>query len=204
MSPSALGTITKLADRDLGLNQKERVILEILYPGELLEDIITKINQARGSIVASSRTFGGSPTRERGGAADRVGIGQTVTNLGRILTSGGADIGAAKNIVSSFFRAGEAPEFTNKEYEKIAELIISDDPEVLRKALTDTTKIDGALQIIRKAIEAVSASQPRVLATTTATEDVGEFVDPIISDTLSGIVGTISPSTAEKIQQAVQ
>ena len=57
-SSSATGTVTTLADAPMGINRKERVILEILYPDGQVDDVINQINQARGSIVASNKTFG--------------------------------------------------------------------------------------------------------------------------------------------------
>jgi hypothetical protein len=201
-SSSATGAVTKLSDMDLGINQKERIILEILYPGDKLDDIIVKINQARGSIVASNRTFGGSQTAERSGSAGRVGVGQGLADVGRVVTSNGLDFGAAANIVTRMF-GGKKPPFTNDQYKKIAQLVISEDANVLESALTDQATLDAVYRAFAKAINVVSSSQPRVQFSTGATEGIGDVFDPIASSALSALISTISPETANKIQQNV-
>ena len=198
-SSSATGTISKLADMDLGINQKEREILEILYPGEKLEDIIVKINQARGSIVASNRTFGGSPTAERAGSSSRVGMGQTVADVGRIVSSNGLDVGATASIVTRMF-GGKKPPFTDDQFKKIAQLVISEDANLLESALTDQTALDAMYRAFGKAINVVSASQPRVQLATGVTEGIGDVYDPVASGALEGLISTISPETAERIR----
>ena len=200
-SSSATGTVTKLADGQMGINQKEREILEILYPGELIQDILVKVNRARGSIVAANRTFGGSQTAERTAAGDRIGLGQTVADVGRVVASGGSDILATAGIVTRMF-GGKKPPFTDEQFKEIARLVISEDADLLEAAITDQTKIDAMLRAFKKAIDIVSGSQPRVTALTDTTEPIGNVVDPTISGALAGIVSTVSPETGRKIQAA--
>jgi hypothetical protein len=197
-SPSATGAISKLGDMDLGINQKEREILETLYPGDKLEDIIVKINQARGSIVASNRTFGGSQTGERVGAASRVGVGQGLADVGRVVMSNGLDIGATASIVTRMF-GGKKPPFTDDQFKKIAQLVISEDADLLESALTDQTALDAMYRAFGKAINVVSASQPRVQLATGVTEGIGDVYDPVASTALEALISTISPSTRAKI-----
>ena len=203
-SPSAVGSVTKLADNQLGISTKEREILEILYPGDKIEDIIVKINKARGSIVAESGMFGGAPTAERLGAASRVGqVGQTAADIVRVVNSSGMDIGATASLVTRLF-GGKKPPFTDEQYIQIAKLVIEEDAEVLRRALTDQTTTDQVLGVFRKAINALGASQPRTAGTTQATEGSGDNYNPVVSGALEGIIQTIKPSTKNKIQQVVQ
>ncbi len=198
-----IGTVNKLADDPLsGITKSERDILEILYPGEKLEDIVTKINLASGAAKAEGGIFKGSPTALREGAGSRVGqVGQTVADITRVVNSGGLDIGATTNIVTRLF-GGKKPPFTDDQFKQIAELVVSEDADVLRRALTDDTQIDAVLQVFRKAITALGASQPRVTALTDVTESVGDVADPIMSGALEGIVNTISDSTKQKVMQA--
>ena len=202
-SPQRLSTINKLADDPLSnLSKNEQQILQTLYPGEKLDDIIKKINLTSGAIKAESNIFKGSPTAGREGAADRVGqVGQTVADITRFVNSGGLDIGATTNIVSRLF-GGKKPPFTDDQFKQIAELVISEDPEVLRRALTDDTQLDAALQVFRKVITGLGASQPRVTVLTDTTEGVGELIDPAVSGALEGIVNTISDNTKQKVMQA--
>ena len=95
------------------------------------------------------------------------------------------------------------PPFTNDQYREIAKLVISEDADLIQSAITDKTKIDAMLAAFRRAINVVSGSQPRVVATTELTESVGEVVDPTATGALTGLISTVSPATAKKIQQAV-
>ena len=201
-STSATGTVTKLADAPMGINQKEREILEILYPGDKIEDIIVKVNQARGSIVASNKVFGGSPSGERIASGDRVGIGQTLADVGRVVASGGTDVLATAGIVTRLF-GGKKPPFTNDQYKEIARLVVTEDADLLEAAITDQTKLDALLRVFRKAIDIVSGTQPRVTIAESGTEKIGDVIDPTLSGALSGIITTIKPSVAKKIQDAV-
>ena len=194
-----IGTVNKLANET-----ETRDILEILYPGENLDEIVNKINLASGAARAEAGIFKGSPTAGREGSASRVGqVGQTVADITRVVNSGGMDIGATTNIVTRLF-GGKKPPFTDEQFEQIAKLVVSEDSEALRRALTDETQLDAALQVFRKAINALGASQPRVTGTTSLTEGIGDTYDPVVSGALEGIIQAIKPSTANKIQQVVQ
>ena len=200
--PQKVSMINKLADDPLtNMSKNEQQILQALYPGEKLDDIITKINLTSGAIKAEGNIFKGSPTAGREGAASRVGLGQTVADVGRVVASNGLDIGATANIVTRIF-GGKKPPFTDEQFEQIAKLVVSEDSEVLRRAMTDDTQIDAIFQAFRKAISALGASQPRVTALTEVTEPIGNVVDPTISGALAGIVSTVSPETGRKIQAA--
>jgi len=189
-----IGTVNKLAGET-----ETRDILQILYPGENLDDIVIKINLASGAAKAEAGIFKGSPTALREGAGDRVGqVGQTVADITRVVNSGGLDIGATTNIVTRLF-GGKKPPFTDEQFEQIAKLVISEDEAVLREALTDTTKLDKGLQVFRKIIDVVGSSQPRVTALTNTTEPIGDALDPVASGALEGIVNTISDSTKQKV-----
>ena len=201
--PQKVSIINRLADDPLtDMSKNEQQILQALYPGEKLDDIITKINLTSGAIKAEGNIFKGSPTAGREGAANRVGLGQTVADVGRVVASNGLDIGATANIVTRIF-GGKKPPFTDEQFEQIAKLVVSEDPELLRRAMTDDTQIDAIFQAFRKAINALGASQPRVTALTDVTEPVAETVDSAATGALTGLISTVSPSTALKIQQAV-
>jgi len=202
-SSSATGTVTKLADAPMGINQKEREILEILYPEDQVDDVINQINQARGSIVASNKTFGGSPTAERTGSSGRVGMGQTVADVGRIVSSNGLDVGATANIVTRMF-GGKKPPFTDAQYKRIAELVVSENADLLEASLTDQTRMDALYGAFRKAINTLGASQPRVQFATGETEGVGDIYDPLASGALEALIQGMSPSTQRKVQEVAQ
>ena len=200
--PQKLSMINKLADDPLtNMSKNEQQILQALYPGEKLDDIITKINLTSGAIKAEGNIFKGSPTAGREGAANRVGLGQTVADIGRVVTSGGTDILATAGIVTRLF-GGKKPPFTDEQFEQIAKLVVSEDSEVLRQALTDDAQVVRVLEIFRKAIDALGASQPRVTALTNVTESVGEDVDPVVSGALEGIINRITPDAKQKVIQA--
>jgi len=199
---SPVGTVTKLADRDLGINSKEREILEIIYPGEKIESIIEKINKAKGAVVAESKMFGGSPSAERLGMASRVGeVAGGMADVARVVNSAGMDIGATTSLITRIF-GGKKPPFTDEEYVQIAKLLIEENPEVLRRAMTDETALDSVLGSLATLIRSLGASQPRVTALTDSTENIGEPIDASISASLEAIINTMSPSSKEKVLDA--
>lgn len=207
-SGSKVGTISKLADKPDEINLKEREILEILYPNEKIDDIILKINQARGSIMASQKTFGGSQTGSRVGRSERVGLGQGLADFGRIVLSNGMDVGAVGSIVQRFF-GGKSPDFTNEQFKEIGRLLVSKDADLLERNLTDQARIDALYNIIGKAVNTVKgSSQARVEAAVSATEGAGDIIDPAISANASAainaLIQTVNPDAAAQIQEAAQ
>ncbi len=112
--------------------------------------------------------------------------------------SNGLDIGASANIITRMF-GGKKPPFTDDQYKEIAQLVVSENADLLEKSLTDNTSIDAIYNAFAKAINAVSASQPRVIASTKLTEGVGDIYDPVVSGALDGLIQTISPKTKDKI-----
>ena len=79
--------------------------------------------------------------------------------------------------------------------EQLARMVLSEDAELLRRALTDTSAREA---LALKVTQIVNLMQ-RGGASAAAIE-TGEFVQT--SPTISEITQTISPSAAEKVQQA--
>ena len=118
------------------------------------------------------------------------------------MASGGTDVLATAGIVTRLF-GGKKPPFTNDQYKEIARLVVTEDADLLEAAITDQTKLDALLRVFRKAIDIVSGTQPRVTIAESGTEKIGDVIDPTLSGALSGIITTIKPSVAKKIQDAV-
>ena len=100
------------------------------------------------------------------------------------------------SIVTRMFR-GKKPPFTDDQFKKIAQLVISEDADLLEASLTDQTRTDALYGAFRKAINTLlGASQPRVQFATGATEGIGDIYDPVASGALEALVSTISPTAA--------
>tara|TARA_R110002020_G_C16297919_1_gene772929 strand:+ start:1418 stop:3442 length:2025 start_codon:yes stop_codon:yes gene_type:complete len=207
-SGSKVGTVSKLSDKPDEINLKEREILEILYPDEKIDDIVAQINQARGSIMASQKTYGGSQTGSRVGRAERVGLGQGLADFSRVVLSNGMDIGAVGSIVKRFF-GGKSPEFTDEQFKKIGRLIVSNDADLLERNLTDQARIDALYNVIGKAVNTVTgSSQARVETAVSATEGAGDMfnlsISSSVSPALDALIQTINPDAAAQVQEAAQ
>jgi|TARA_R100000479_G_scaffold176509_1_gene131621 hypothetical protein len=193
---SSAGMINKLGDSAKeGFNKNEREILEILYPGEKLDDILEKINQAKSTIFAESKIFQGPKTAEMLAGSGRVGtVGQDAANIARVISSGGTDLGATKSLLQRMFGSDDIP-FTNDQLKKIGEFVVETDPEVLRRALTNETNVDAVYRLFSNAIQIISSTQPRSLLTERAVEPYSDAG----AGALDAIIQTITPNTKEKI-----
>ena len=84
------------------LNKKESLILQKIYPDEVLDNVVDKINLAKASIMAQGKIMGGSPTAETLGAGSRVGTVDDAYAFTRVIASGGADRGAGVQLLKKF------------------------------------------------------------------------------------------------------
>jgi hypothetical protein len=122
--------LSRLDDADA---TQMRMILTKLYPEDSVEAALKKINLAARSIRTSQRVLGGSQTAITQAAQRRVGTeGQLVPNLMAFIRG---DMMAPLRIARD--RLGKKAEnLSQEQLTRIAELLVTENPNMLRKALT--------------------------------------------------------------------
>ena len=166
---STVGAMTDTKDAV----RAERVILEIVYPGESFDEIVRKMNQMMKTVKAESLASAtkGSKTAPITEASKRVGVKSGLANMARVFASGGTDLPAVRSVIGGLFPDKNAPKFTDPELVKISELIVEENSDIIRKALTDQTALEQLGLRISSLVNRLvgtgfGASQPRTEAIT--------------------------------------
>jgi len=112
---------------------KQGAILRTIYPGDELDGILTRIGTAAQSQAAKNKVLGGSDTAASIMQAQRTGSTITADELASAAT--GSPM-AAFRVVSKML--GESNKgMSEQDRQRVAQILISEDPEIVRKALRD-------------------------------------------------------------------
>jgi hypothetical protein len=151
--------------------------------------------------MAQGRIMGGSPTAETTKATSRVGTVDDAYALTRVLASGGTDIGAGVQLLKKFIPT-KSNALNDEQMTQVARLLISEDKDLLRNALTNNEARQQLIQKINELTDRFVAGLAKAgvqegsdltenasivtdaLATEENAEDqqVNEAIEPIIKD----------------------
>lgn len=177
----------KFSDLDL----KERMVLEKLYPGDAAEAAFKKLELAAQSIKTAQKVLGGSPTTITDQGVKRIGTAGGLADASSLL---GGDLMAGVRLAKRFL-GGEAAGLSDKQLEQVAKMVVSEDAELLRRALTDNSARVALANKVNQIVNLMQQAGAGVAAIET-----GEAVQT--SPTIDRLTKTISPTVADKIKQA--
>ena len=165
-------TIKNLADPD----RKEGMILRAVFPGDKLDEVLGQLGRATQSRQAAGTILGGSGTAPTMLAAQQQGSRMAVGDV----------VGASSGDPMAMLRLGKnlmdkiSPKLSEKDRIRIAQVLVSEDPAVVRRALTD----NSALAALQKRVQQLT----QTLAFTTggtgaimAAEPAGLLSQPFFS-----------------------
>jgi hypothetical protein len=125
---------------------KEGAILRTIYPGDELDGILTRIGTAAQSQAAKNKVLGGSDTAASIMQAQRTGSTITADEMANAVTGNPM---AAFRIVSKML--GDANKgMSEQDRQRVAQILISEDPDIVRKALRD----ESAMARLQQAVAA--------------------------------------------------
>jgi hypothetical protein len=112
---------------------KEGAILRTIYPSDDLDGILTRIGTAAQSQVAKNRVLGGPDTASSLLQAAKIGSTITADEVASAVTGNPM---AGLRIVNKML--GESNKgMSEKDRQRVAQILISEDPDIVRKALRD-------------------------------------------------------------------
>lgn len=151
---------------------KEGRIFRIIYPGDLQDAALAKLGVAKQAQAASNKLLTGSATAPTLGAAQREGmISQSVSTAGLAADAMRGDVFAAANMLDrivSQFRPG----LTDTDRSNIARVLLSNDPQVVRTALTSREGLRSLQPLIIALADAPAMTA--ALAGTTLAPEIGQ------------------------------
>ena len=133
------GTRTSMMANLANENSKEGLILRTIYPGDELPGILQRINTAAQSQAAKNYILGGSTTAPTLLQADRTGMNISAEEIANVMTANPVTMAAsAVNIVKKV-ASKQNKNMTEEQRDMVAKILVSEDPNLVRRALTDTS-----------------------------------------------------------------
>jgi hypothetical protein len=135
---------------------KEGMLLRQIFPQDQLGEVLRKLDVASEAQAAQSFITGGSPTSETLLEASRQGMGIGAAELAGAASLNPADtLSVASKLIGRFTRS----DLTDAERARIARILVSQDPNVVRNALVDESgmqKFADTLATIMRGLQAGS------------------------------------------------
>ena len=178
------------------LDKKDRIILEKLYPGDAAEEAFNKIKLADQALKTQTRVVGGSPTAGRLEAVARQG------SAGDIVADA-ADVAITGNIIPPILRfvrraLGGKSGLNQKQQEQVARILITEDPQIMEKALNNPEVQQLLINRINQAANLVQRG-----AGSAGAYEAGEITrESGASAGIDALVKSISGITAGKVVKA--
>lgn len=159
----------------------ERAILGIILPEAQVEKIVRKASIAEDANVANQRILGNSITSEAQQAARDEGS----VALGDVVSTAMGDPQALLRVTRSLVdRMGRG--LNEAERAKVAEILVSDDPQFVARAISDERLIAQLQERINRIIPMVAEGSRRAGARTVS-DDAGNLGGPMIYDGMQGL-----------------
>ena len=180
------------------IDKKEQQILRTIYPEDELEFAMQKINLAARSANVKNTILGQSITAKQQAASKRIGTASGVGNFVEFVRSGGTNIFAGVRLLRDFVGEG-MDNLSAEDKTTVVKTLISEDMDLLKKALNDETAYGQLRSRINQLVGAVSAGVRRGSATTTS-EDIQQGD----SRAVRSIINSVTPKTRAKILGTTQ
>ena len=140
------GTRTSMMANLANETSKEGLILRTIYPGDELAGILQRINTAAQSQASKNYILGGSPTAPTLLQAARTGMNISAEEIANVMTANPVTmVASAVNIVKKV-AAQQNKNMTESQRDQVAKILVSEDPDLVRRALTDTS----AMAVLQK------------------------------------------------------
>jgi hypothetical protein len=196
-------------------DSQDRKILEEIYPNETIESIANKIDIAESAKIAERATQKITTTADKLLKAEKIGkkvSQQDVANVLSIPVTGVPSPGIMGSIKKIFRAFIPDSNISEAEMLQIARILVSEDADAVRKALTDR-EVRNAL--VRRANQIINTLTKSV-GTATGTESVkqagsknfsivsnaiAEEIDPEDYRFIEQLSSNLSPSAKEKIMR---
>jgi hypothetical protein len=132
---------------------KEGMILLEIFPQDQLDDVLKTLDIAADAQAAASKIGIGTGSQNAEDAAEkaRSGMGITASDMGSALSGNPIE---AISIVDKFIRGMSRTELTDAENARIAKVLVSNDPDLVRRAMVD----ESGMQALANAVERMAVA----------------------------------------------
>jgi len=157
---------------------KEGMLLREVFPQDQLDEVLKSLDIASDAQTAASRVLAGtgSQTADVGFEAARQGMGLNAGELAGVMSGSPVEtLNVASKLVGRFFRS----DLTDAERNKIAQVLVSTDPKVVRNAIIDESGMQAFADAVAKVAVGLRGGSRGVAATQTG-ELAGDNYQPIM------------------------
>lgn len=145
--------MSNLADSE----RKEGQILRIVIPEDELETVLASVARAARSQQAATSVTGGSQTAASLAEQARQGAGVSAMDVAEAIS--GSPM-AAGRVIRDVIREA-APNLSDAERVQIVDILLSENPEVVRRALVDESGMAAFQAAVERTMQAVQAGAQR-------------------------------------------
>ena len=174
-------------------------IFRMIYPADKVDDALKQLDIAGRSGETANFVRLGSATNEGNFAAAKSGSTMSMGEIAAAfnpLANPDAAISVTKKVISSF---KTEQRLTDKDMTRIAEILVSENPDVVRRALSDESGM-AKLQSIVARTASILANIPRRVATTTPVIQPGADLTSQIGQGLFGQFPSADGTTPGKMR----
>lgn len=147
------GLMTRMGDE----NTAEGALLRVVFPEDQIDDVVRAVQTAGQAQRVKQKTMDASPTSIDLGAQARIGDYVSAGDVQAALAGSPRDIA---RVGAGIVRA-MSPDLTDKERSQVVDIIMTEDPDVLRRALMDDTAFAELQRRISSVVSAVSQGAQR-------------------------------------------
>lgn len=187
------------------LDKKDRLILEKLYPGDLLEDALQKIKLADQSAQTAANILGRSPTAITAENVKRIGSASNLANIAQFFATGNPM--AIVRVVRDYLGSA-SNKLSDGQLLRVAQTLVSEDPNVIRRALKNPAAREALAASISNISNRIVAGGATSSAISTAgiAQEIGALEDldqsqavAEISAAIEGLVNSVSTAGKAKL-----
>jgi len=133
-------------------NTKEGQILRTVFPGDQLESMLDLAGLASRSQQAATTIMGGSPTAANLAQQGRIGSNVSAEEWLQFGTNPVSTIRTTSKIIQQL-----TPNLTEAQRNRVAQILISEDPALVRNALTDNSLMAQLQSRVNQAVEGLAS-----------------------------------------------
>jgi hypothetical protein len=143
---AATGSRNSLIRNLTKADAKEGMLLEAVLPPDAVDEVLNRLRIASASQEATGYVLGGSPTADTMMEASRRGMGVSASSaVGALSGDMGALVSVASDVLSRLTR-----DLTDAERARVARILVSDDPELVRRAIVDESGMAALQQRVQQ------------------------------------------------------
>ena len=139
------------------LDRKEGAVFNMIFPEGEYDRVFQALDRAAKSQATKTRVLGGSQTAETKAREALIGSGGASQDLRDFVTGG--SIPAGIRLVGRVIKAS-GQQLNFKQRQEVAKLLISEDPELLRRALADDSALTELSNRIMRAANKLKSAAP--------------------------------------------